>query len=246
MGISRKRACVLPRGWTADKYWDEIDQVIQAEPEAKVLFQDGPYYRQDRNLFPPLRWVKRGGKYVVAMPSKEAAEYLRQKLDDIPSKLWLRQTVAAVRGDLQQSVKRAYQAKRCTAHEAAEDLEALIERTEALASLSREKENLFTAWLVVGYRNRKELAAYRAEHGEDAAVSVRRPSGSAWRLTWFDPETQKRNQASMGDIFIVYPMGSPETIGCVRQAEIRGARSDAGRAHIICENSIIQVIDREK
>ena len=90
--------------------------------------------------------------------------------------LLLRQTVAAARGDLNLSVRPAYKAKRCTAKEADKDLEELIERTEALNELSREKDNLFAAWLAVGYRNREALAAYCAQHGEDATVTVRKTS----------------------------------------------------------------------
>jgi len=180
------------------------------------------------------------------LPSKEAAEALRQKLDALPSKLWLRQTVAAARGDLNLSVRPAYKAKRCTAKEAAKDLEELIERTEALNELSREKDNLFAAWLVVGSRNREALAAYCAQHGEDATVTVRKTSSSYWRLNWFNPERNKRQQVNVGDIVIVCPVGFPESIGIVRKADQREPRSDSGQFHRICRNSIMEVIDREK
>lgn len=171
---------------------------------------------------------------------------MRQKLDALPSKLWLRQTVAAVRGDLNLSVRPAYKAKRCTAKEAAKDLEELIERTEALNELSREKDNLFAAWLVVGSRNREALAAYCAQHGEDATVTVRKTSSSYWRLNWFNPERNKRQQVNVGDIVIVCPVGFPESIGIVRKADQREPRSDSGQFHRICRNSIMEVIDREK
>lgn len=247
MGVSRKRDCVLPTDWTVDKYWIAVDRMIQAEPEAKVLYKDGPYYWPSRKpTHPGFRVVKRGGKYIVMLPSLEAAEVLHRRLDALPSRLQLRQTVAAARGDLNLSVKPAYKAKRCTAKEAAKDLEDLIKRTEALNELSGEQDSLFAAWLVVGYRNRKELATYRSQHGDDAAVTVRKTSSFYWRLNWFNPERNKRQQANVGDIVIVYPVGPIDSIGTVRKADEREPRSDSGRFHRICRNSVMEVIDREK
>lgn len=69
MVLSRKRDCMLPTGWTADQYWDVIDRVIQTEPEAKILFKDGPYYWPSRNPHPVFRLVKRGAKYIVTQTS---------------------------------------------------------------------------------------------------------------------------------------------------------------------------------
>lgn len=246
MEKSRRRNCKLPKGWTVEAYWGEIDRIIKCESGAQILRYSEPYYQDRHNIGIGIRWVRRGAKYLVAMPSEKAARVLQKKLDDLPSRLSLRQKVEAVEGDLHLSVRQVYQSNRRTAGEAAKQLDALISLTEDFSRDCQDENNIFIAWLYGAYQNRKALTKYIEQHGTNAAVTIRRPSGFSWRLTWFDPIKQERRQASMGDVFLAYPMNEKIKIGKVVEPEKRAIRSDSWQHHVIFRNSFMEVIDQDR
>lgn len=243
MEKSRRRECKLPKGWTVEGYWIEIDRTIKEEPGVRILRYSEPYVC-DNIKVGKVRWVSRGAKYLVAMPTEESARALQKKLNIIPSRLSLRQRVEAVAGDLRLSVRQAYKSERSTAGDAAVQLNNLIQATEYFSRHCKEENNIFVAWLYGAYRNREVLTKYIEQHGTEAAVSIRNPSGTSWRLTWFDPVKRERHQASMGDIFLAYPLNDKVKIGNVIEPDKRSIRSDSWRNHVIFQNTFMEVIDR--
>ena len=231
---------MLPVGWNPETYWDRLDALIHADSKAEILYQDQPQKRGFLSL--PARRKHYEHRYILGMPDREAAESLQKKLDAVPSKVWLRQTIAVVRGDLYLTVRPSYKSKRSTAREVAALLDEQIALMEGQEK--RSQEPFFSEQLAEAYRNRDVLAAYVLQHGETAAVSVRRQQGSCWRLNWFDPVQQKRQQANVGDIFLVYPMGSYDELGTVCEASKRAVRSDNGKDHVLFRSASMEVIDR--
>ena len=217
---SRKRNQELPWQWNLFDYFKAIMSMINdaAKSGAVEILFFNPL--QSRHLRNGGELIQRGPKYILRAADKGIADALRKQLDAVPSPLSLRQNIVCARGDLLLSIKSAYSSRRV-------DINAVIRR---LRRKLEESEDSFKENLPLQEALNK-LIQWRDELGNDAPISRRCECGKSWRVTWFDPERERRCQAGLGDIFFVYG----DNVGQVREAPERRKRTDCGDEHVICK-----------
>lgn len=239
----RHRHMNLPRDWTVYRYWGEIDRVIQDACHDESI-QAVQHYHGDakswmiRGAVNPFETFYHGGKYIVSVPDVLAAHTLRDRLNAIPSKFWLRIPIVSCDGFLQLSKKPSYISKAMFSDSALSLLQEWVRKltdhksprnewTANCSSSSLSKAcGMLNEWVVT--------------HGDKRPVTLRRQSGWSYRVTFFDPVDDKRSQSAVGDILIA--VGSH--ISGVQDAPKRKLRSDSGIQRRICYTETFEIIDR--
>lgn len=172
-------------------YWGDIERLMN-KPE----YKEKTLYSEPAMIDEKLGYVHRGGKYILEFAQKGQAEALinsirriRDEYGDRIGKWQPKLTALHAEGIITLTRDDAVRSQTKAASKVADDF-------RNAAVLQPKYADTFT-------EAASDIDKYIQEHG-DRNVRVRVLTGRAYRITYFDPDKERRMQHNVGDVLAIY------------------------------------------